>query len=96
MLITPICPHSLSFRPIIVSDTSSVRLRLSDTARSSAFVSFDGHAPLELRKGDEVKIRVSEFPVPCICAEGENEDWFQALKRSFLWNERVVQKIITH
>jgi NAD+ kinase len=95
VVITPICPHSLSFRPIVVSDTTSVRLQVSDVARTTAFVSVDGRKPVELFKGDEVKIRVSEFPVPCICAKGENEDWFQAIKSGFLWNERTIQKKIS-
>lgn len=92
VVITPICPHSLSFRPIVVSDTTSVRVRVPETARSSAYVSFDGSKQVELRRGDEVKIRVSEHPVPCLCSKGESEDWFQAIKGSFQWNERVGQK----
>jgi len=92
VVVTPICPHSLSFRPIIVPDTANIRLRVAADARKSAYVSFDGWNQLEIKQGDEVTIRVSEFPVPCICASGESEDWFRAIKNSFQWNERPVQK----
>lgn len=90
--ITPICPHSLSFRPIIIPDTSQVRIKVSETARTSAWVSFDGRDRHELKRGESVVVAVSEFPVPCICNQGESEDWFSAIKEGFNWNERTMQK----
>uniref|UniRef100_A0A7S2WNA3 NAD kinase n=1 Tax=Mucochytrium quahogii TaxID=96639 RepID=A0A7S2WNA3_9STRA len=94
MLLTPICPHSLSFRPIVVSDTQNLKIVVPHDARSAAFVAFDGKQRVRLEKGDHVVVRVSEFPVPCVCCEGESEDWFRAIKDSFNWNERIVQKPI--
>mmetsp|Transcript_24156 Transcript_24156/g.37111 ORF Transcript_24156/g.37111 Transcript_24156/m.37111 type:complete len:103 (-) Transcript_24156:177-485(-) len=49
--VTPICPHSLSFRPIILSQTSEISIRLSKYARQDhAKVFIDGQVNFELRQ----------------------------------------------
>ena len=58
LFITPICPHSLSFRPLVLPDCSRVRIKMPPTARSSSWVSFDGRGaflqrlPLDLPECD--------------------------------------------
>lgn len=42
ILLTPICPHSLSFRPIVLPDTVVLKFRVSERSRGTAWVSFDG------------------------------------------------------
>ena len=44
ILLTPICPHSLSFRPIILPDYAEIELRIPEDSRCTAWVSFDGKA----------------------------------------------------
>jgi NAD+ kinase len=73
---TPICPHSLSFRPLIFSDASSLRVEVAADSRATACVSFDGRNSLVLWNGDFVEIKMSAFPMPCICKNSETEDWF--------------------
>lgn len=41
LLMTPICPHSLSFRPLLFPDTSVLSLRMPTDARTYAWISFD-------------------------------------------------------
>ena len=60
MLFTPICPHSLSFRPVILPDSACIELRIPENARDSSYVSFDGKSRHELQKGDGVSIKMSE------------------------------------
>ncbi|CAK9291918.1 unnamed protein product [Gordionus sp. m RMFG-2023] len=52
IVITPICPHSLSFRPIVVPAGVEIKVTLSPISRSSAWVSFDGQNKQELKKDD--------------------------------------------
>mmetsp|Transcript_20831 Transcript_20831/g.26563 ORF Transcript_20831/g.26563 Transcript_20831/m.26563 type:complete len:645 (+) Transcript_20831:118-2052(+) len=92
MVVTPIAPHSLSFRPIVVADSTFLMLEVPDRARNSAFVSFDGQHQKELKHGDRVRIMVSEYPVSAYCEQGETADWFNSIKASFLWNERTLQR----
>jgi NAD+ kinase len=44
ILLTPICPHTLSFRPIILPDYAELELRIPDNARCGAWVCFDGRS----------------------------------------------------
>ena len=67
---TPVCPHSLSFRPVILPDSVVLEFRVPLTARSTAWVCFDGKSRQELRRGDRVILRMSEFPMPTVSVTG--------------------------
>lgn len=88
LLMTPICPHSLSFRPIVLPDSVVVTISCPKNARNTAWVAFDGKFQTELARGDAVVCRVAAFPVPSACARDENTDWFAAVKHSLGWNTR--------
>ena len=92
MLLTPVCPHSLNFRPIVLPDYVELELRVPRNARSGAWVCFDGKARQELLRGDAVLIKMSEHPVPTINKADLTSDWFESLERCFRWSERSEQK----
>eukprot|EP00879_Flechtneria_rotunda_P007391 GHRR01007753.1.p1 GENE.GHRR01007753.1~~GHRR01007753.1.p1 ORF type:complete len:584 (+),score=189.94 GHRR01007753.1:471-2222(+) len=92
ILLTPICPHSLNFRPIILPDYIEMELRVPETARVSAWVCFDGKQRQELHHGDSVFIKMSENPVPTINRTDLTTDWFESLERCFRWSNRMEQK----
>jgi len=92
ILFTPVCPHSLSFRPVVLPDYAELELRVAGDMRSTAFVSFDGKGRQELGPGDVVRVRMSTHPVPTISKAGSTNDWFDTLNRCFGWNERLEQK----
>merc|ERR1719515_534325 len=50
MLFTPICPHTLSFRPVVLPDSSEIELRVPEDARSTAWVCFDGQRRQRLER----------------------------------------------
>jgi len=91
ILFTPICPHSLSFRPIIMPDYAEIELRIPQDARCTAWVCFDGKARQELERGDSIFIKMSQHPVPTIGAQDATSDWFTSLERCLSWNERPEQ-----
>jgi NAD+ kinase len=92
MLFTPICPHSLSFRPVILPDSALLELKVPDEARSNAWVSFDGKKRQQLCKGESMRISMSEFPMPTVNKHDQTEDWFGSLSRCFGWNQRIEQR----
>ncbi|KAF5837531.1 ATP-NAD kinase-like domain-containing protein [Dunaliella salina] len=92
MLLTPICPHSLSFRPIILPDYAEIELRIPVNARSPAWVCFDGRSRQELQGGDKVRVKMSENPMPTINRTDLTGDWFDSLDRCFRWSDRLEQK----
>ncbi|XP_052821970.1 NAD kinase isoform X2 [Octopus bimaculoides] len=91
IMITPICPHSLSFRPIVVPAGVEIKLMVSKEARNTAWVSFDGRSRQELKVGDCVKIKTATHPVPSICCKDPIDDWFNSLAECLHWNVRKLQ-----
>lgn len=95
ILFTPICPHSLSFRPVILPDYAQLILRIAGDARSGAIATFDGKYTSDLQAGDAVHVRMSPHPVPTINYEDQTTDWFNSIERCFKWNDRLEQKKMT-
>lgn len=50
LLITPICPHTLSFRPMLLPDSMELRICVPFNSRSTAWASFDGRGRVELKR----------------------------------------------
>ncbi|XP_058786912.1 NAD kinase 2, chloroplastic-like [Vicia villosa] len=94
MLFTPICPHSLSFRPVILPDSAQLELKIPEDARSNAWVSFDGKKRQQLSRGDSVRISMSQHPLPTVNKFDQTGDWFHSLIRCLNWNERLDQKAL--
>jgi NAD kinase len=92
LLVTPICPHSLSFRPLLLPDCSRIKIRMPDGARASAWASFDGRAGVELRPGDFVEVIMSRNPLPTISFCEFNSEWFDSIVQKLHWNVRTMQK----
>ncbi|MCJ8731932.1 hypothetical protein PDJAM_G00204830 [Pangasius djambal] len=91
IMVTPICPHSLSFRPIVVPAGVELMIALSPEARNTAWVSFDGRKRQEIQHGDSIKITTSCYPVPSLCCHGLVYDWFESLAECLHWNIRKKQ-----
>ncbi|XP_028781552.1 NAD kinase 2, chloroplastic [Neltuma alba] len=94
ILFTPICPHSLSFRPVILPDSAQLELKIPEDARSNAWVSFDGKRRQQLSRGDSVRISMSQHPLPTVNKFDQTGDWFRSLIRCLNWNERLDQKAL--
>lgn len=92
ILVTPICPHVLSFRSMVLPDHVILRCNVPDDARSHASVAFDGKNRRELRRGDSLQIQMSAFPVPTINRGDHSSDWLSSLKRNFNFNTRPRQQ----
>lgn len=94
ILLTPICPHTLSFRPMILSDTLLLRVCVPRSSRSTAYASFDGKGRVELRRGDCVQVEAGRYPFPTVVGEGgTGGEWFESVRRALRWNNRgAVQK----
>ncbi|RPA79797.1 putative NAD kinase [Ascobolus immersus RN42] len=91
ILITPICPHSLTLRPIMLPDSMVIRLGLPYHARTTSSASFDGRQTVELQRGDYVQVSVSRFPFAVVQSDGGcDKDWFESIGRDFGWGIRKV------
>jgi len=92
ILITPICPHTLNSRPIVVPSESVLKITLAPEARHSAYVSIDGRRSTELTKDRDLIIVTSAYSLPTITKE--DQDWFSTLQGMMNWNVRAKQKKI--
>ncbi|KAL8696614.1 MAG: hypothetical protein Q9201_007571, partial [Fulgogasparrea decipioides] len=94
ILLTPICPHTLSFRPMVLSDTLLLKICVPRASRSTAYASFDGKGRVELRRGDYVQVEAGRYPFPTVVGEGgTGGEWFESVRRALRWNNRgAVQK----
>uniref|UniRef100_A0A7S1EQG3 NAD(+) kinase n=1 Tax=Timspurckia oligopyrenoides TaxID=708627 RepID=A0A7S1EQG3_9RHOD len=91
ILMTPICPHTLSFRPIILPDTCCLTIRPSDTARRGASLRVDGRAVGRLAKNESLLVRKSSWPVVCFAKTSCSEDWYASVRKCLHWNEMMME-----
>jgi NAD+ kinase len=83
-LITPVSPHSLTHRPLIVPDSSVVEILLR-SEEEVAYLSVDGQPGVDLKDGDRVRCRRSEHKVSLFRTSA---DFFQVLRTKLKWGER--------
>jgi NAD+ kinase len=86
ILLTPICPHTLSFRPMLLTDSMLLRIAVPLKSRATAYCAFDGKGRVELRQGDHVTIAASQYPFPTVLSQPT--EWFDSISRTLRWNSR--------
>lgn len=84
LVITPVAPHALTHRPLVVPDSSEIEILLH-SEEEVAYLSLDGQPGLDLRDGDRVRCRRSEHHVNLFRA---GADFFQVLRSKLKWGER--------
>ena len=93
MLFTPICPHSLSFRPLLIPDSSLIKLSIPASSRGTALMNADGKNQVELMHGDWLEVSMSDYPVPLVTKVSTSADFVHGLTNKLHWNLRETQKV---
>ncbi|KAH9602527.1 hypothetical protein KSS87_002089 [Heliosperma pusillum] len=91
ILFTPICPHSLSFRPLILPEHVTLRVQVPFNSRGPAWVSFDGKDRKQLAPGDALICSMAPWPVPTACQGDSMGDFFRSIHEGLHWNLRKTQ-----
>lgn len=86
MVITPICPHTLSDRPIVVGARARIELQLIDRPEAHAEVTCDGRVLGRLPPGDRLIITTQEQRITLLHPEGY--DYFRLLRSKLNWGRR--------
>jgi NAD+ kinase len=86
IVLTPIAPHMLTNRPIVIPASSLVRVQPMMNERDELYVTFDGQAGYQLEAGDEVRIRCAERRVRLL--RPSSRSYFEVLRQKLKWNER--------
>jgi len=84
ILITPICPHTLSDRPVVIHDTSMIELRVAESSES-VFLTLDGQTGVPMQVGDRVRITRAEERLKLI--QPPNKTYFEILRSKLKWGE---------
>jgi NAD+ kinase len=82
VVITPICPFTLSNRPIVVPDAAEIELVLK-TENEEVALTLDGQVGFQLQAGDRVKIRKSRTTFNLV--EPPNRNYFDVLRDKLRW-----------
>ncbi len=89
LVITPICPHLLTLRPMVVPGNAALTLRVEGPKGgqpNATILTVDGQQAVELRTGDELRCHRSEFTVKLVRLGGNG--FFDALRSKLKWGER--------
>jgi NAD+ kinase len=86
LVVTPIAPHTLTNRPIVVPARSAVRIQPLMDADDEVFATFDGQAGLQLRAEDELRVCSAEKTLRLI--RPSTRSYFEVLRKKLKWGER--------
>ncbi len=83
IIMTPICPFTLTNRPLVVPESVRIKLKL-EKKTSDIMLTFDGQEGLEIDHKDEIIIRKGNYPVEMISIPDQN--YFDVLKAKLRWS----------
>ncbi len=86
LVLTPIAPHTLTNRPIVIPAEREVRVKSTGTNAGNVYVTLDGQTGFEMADGDEVAITRAERPLRLVRASARS--YFEVLRQKLKWNER--------
>lgn len=85
LALTPICPHTLTNRPVIVPDTSVVQIVCTDVDEPS-YLTIDGQVGEPVKRGDRIVCRRSEKCIKLVRPPAQK--FFDVLRAKLKWGER--------
>jgi NAD+ kinase len=83
-VITPVSPHGLTHRPVVVRDTVEIEIQVK-TGQEEAYLSFDGQVGMPMRDGDIVRCLKAEHPARLLRF---HKTFFEVLATKLKWGER--------
>jgi NAD+ kinase len=86
LVLVPICPHTLSNRPIVVSADAEIEIVGLGLATAPAHVTFDGQLNFTLAEGDRIHVRRAEHNVTLLHPSGRNH--YDVLREKLHWGTK--------
>ena len=84
VVLSPICPHTLTFRPMVISTDSTIGLKLI-TDGEEVYLTLDGQRGGYLKKNDEVEVRTSRLELKLVTSP--QRSYFNLVKEKLGWAE---------
>jgi NAD+ kinase len=89
LVLVPMFPHTLSSRPIVVSNACIIKLVISENNEISPKMSFDGQVHLDLKPGDEIIIQ--KYPHDLTLIHPKDHDYFMILREKLGWSTNPIK-----
>jgi NAD+ kinase len=83
MVVVPICPHTLTDRPIVIAANQPIEVRLLEREETGAAIAVDGHSIGDIGPGDSLTIGAAKHRVNLIHPPGY--DFYGILRSKLLW-----------
>ena len=84
MVLVPICPHTLSHRPVVIQGNDRIRIALCEGRNSDARVSFDGQSHIDIVPGDYAIIEKKQRSMTLL--HPENHSYYHILRAKLHWS----------
>jgi NAD+ kinase len=84
-VVTPICPHTLTNRPLVIPDTAKIDIDFQ-AEDDAVFLTLDGQIGIELVKGDQIVVRKASEKLRLVLPS--KKTYFQVLRNKLKWGER--------
>ncbi|MGM0426503.1 MAG: NAD(+)/NADH kinase [Thermodesulfobacteriota bacterium] len=82
-ILTPICPFTLTNRPLIVPDSATLRITMGGEREDTVTLTFDGQVGFELQDRDLVEIRKSNEIIKLL--RPDDQSYFKILRTKLMW-----------
>ncbi|MDH5472786.1 MAG: NAD(+) kinase [Gammaproteobacteria bacterium] len=83
MVLVPICPHTLTNRPLVVNSESHIEIVIGENKQSTAQVTFDGQTAFDAKPGDRILISKKSSPIHLI--HPSSYDYYEILRAKLRW-----------
>jgi len=83
LILTPICPFTLTNRPIIIPDSAVIQIRMGKESEETVLLTFDGQVGFDLHYGDEVIINKSQEKIKLL--RPRDHSHFEILRTKLMW-----------
>jgi NAD+ kinase len=85
-VVTPICPHSMAYRPTVVPGTTSIRVALKDGTQEEVYVTVDGQVGFPI--GHQDTLNMDRHPSPVRLLRLSERNFYEVLRTKLKWGER--------
>jgi NAD+ kinase len=89
-VLTPICPHMLTNRPLVVSDQSAIEVHLQAARDGEVHITFDGQTGFPLLNDD--RVTVTRNPRSLRLVKSPTRDYYEVLRTKLKWGEATVSR----
>ena len=87
MVLVPICPHTLTNRPLVINANSKVEIIIGESKQSTSQVTFDGQSAFDVKPGDKILIEKKKNTINLI--HPSSYDYYEILRAKLHWSEQL-------